>query len=257
MTAANISAASENKIHDNESARRLGFEGALVPGVAVYAYMSELPIRLWGRRWLERGCAECRFRRPVYHGTTLEVTGIKDGASLLISADAGKVQCASGGAWIASDERGGPALGVIPDRRPPAERPPASEATLAPGVTLGIAPFVIDEAALAAYLDAINETLPIYRAEGVVHPGQILQLANRALLENVVLGPWLHLRSTVRNRALAHIGERLSLRARITSNEVVKGNATVRFDALAIANGTTLIAEISHEAIWRPRPKEL
>ena len=129
VTAANISAASENKIHDNESARRLGFEGALVPGVAVYAYMSELPIRLWGRRWLERGCAECRFRRPVYHGTTLEVTGIKDGASLLISADAGEVQCASGSAWIASDERGGPALGVIPDRRPPASvrrraRPP-------------------------------------------------------------------------------------------------------------------------------------
>ena len=38
VNAFNLSAASENKIHDDTVARRFGFTGALVPGVEVYAY---------------------------------------------------------------------------------------------------------------------------------------------------------------------------------------------------------------------------
>ena len=35
---------SENKIHDDEVARRFGFSGGLVPGVDVYAYMAHAPV---------------------------------------------------------------------------------------------------------------------------------------------------------------------------------------------------------------------
>ena len=105
---------------------------------------------------------------------------------------------------------------------------------------------------LAAYLDEISETDPIYPVEGLVHPGQILRLANMALVQNVVLGPWIHVGSKVQNLAAVHIGQRLTLRATITSNEVSKGHAIVAFDAVVTADDRDA-AHITHTAIWRPR----
>ena len=40
VRAKNTSAYSQNKIHDDAVARRLGFKGGLVPGVTIYAYMT-------------------------------------------------------------------------------------------------------------------------------------------------------------------------------------------------------------------------
>jgi acyl dehydratase len=106
---------------------------------------------------------------------------------------------------------------------------------------------------LATYLDDVRETDPIYRAEGLLHPGQILRLANQALVQNVVLGPWIHVGSTLRNHAAAHAGEQLTLRAKVTSNALNKGHAIVEFDAIVVADGEKVIAELTHTAIWKPR----
>ena len=113
---------------------------------------------------------------------------------------------------------------------------------------------IIDAAMQARYLDDIRETDPIYRREGLVHPGQILRLANQALVQNVVLGPWIHVGSKVRHHAAALLGEALTLRSKIVSNAVSsKGHAIVEFDAIVVADGNRSIAEITHTAIWRPR----
>ena len=48
-----------------------------MPGVDVYAYMTHLPVQRWGRAWLERGTAECRFLKPVYDGDTAVVTAVE------------------------------------------------------------------------------------------------------------------------------------------------------------------------------------
>ena len=74
VQACNLSLASENKIHDDDVARRFGFAGGLVPGVEVYAYMTHLPVVRWGVAWLERGTAECRFSKPIYDGKLAIVT---------------------------------------------------------------------------------------------------------------------------------------------------------------------------------------
>ena len=50
VRAHNGAAASENKIHDDTVAQRFGFRGALVPGVAVFAYMAHLPVEALGPR---------------------------------------------------------------------------------------------------------------------------------------------------------------------------------------------------------------
>ena len=67
ISAFNISAASENKIHDDSIAKRFGFQGGLVPGVEVYAYMTNPIIQCFGGSWLETGSAECKFIKPVCH----------------------------------------------------------------------------------------------------------------------------------------------------------------------------------------------
>lgn len=253
VNAFNTATASENKIHDDAMAQRFGFRGGLVPGVEVFAYMAHMPVARWGRRWLESGQAECRFLKPVYDGVVAQVTATEAGDGLELCVTSGQLRCATGRAFIPADARPAPAIDALPTATPPVERPAASETSLKPGRALGIKPVTIDHAMLGSYLDDIRETEPIYRAEGLVHPGQILRLANMALVQNVVLGPWIHVGSTLRNHAAARVGEQLTPRSKITSNAVSKGHAIVEFDAIVVADGQRCVAEITHVAIWRPR----
>ena len=253
VNAFNTATASENKIHDDAMARRFGFRGGLVPGVEVFAYMAHMPVARWGRSWLERGQAECRFLKPVYDGAVARVTATEDGDALDLSVISGQDRCAAGRAFIPADRRPPPAIDALPVATPPSERPEATEASLKPGGALGITPVTIDRAMLASYLEDIRETEPIYRTGGLVHPGQILRLANMALVQNVVLGPWIHVGSKLRNYAAVHVGQQLTLHSRITSNAVSKGHAIVEFDAIVVADGERSVAEITHAAIWRPR----
>jgi hypothetical protein len=253
VTAFNTASSSENKIHDDSIAQRFGFRGGLVPGVEVFAYMAHMPVARWGRAWLENGRADCRFLKPIYDGAVARVTAVEEDDALTLCVESAEERCATGHAFMPSDRSPAPAVNAWPQTKPSASRPAASEAALAPGRALGITPLVIDRAMHANYLDDIRETDPIYRAEGLVHPGQILRLANLALVQNVVLGPWIHVGSTLRNHAAARMGEQLTLRSKITSNAVSKGHAIVEFDALVVVDGEKCVAELTHVAIWRPR----
>ena len=102
VTAFNASKESENKIHDDAVARRFGFSGGLVPGVDVYAYMTHLPVARWGRAWLERGTAECRFLKPVYDGDTAVVAATKSATGLDLRIESHGELCVTGRAELPS-----------------------------------------------------------------------------------------------------------------------------------------------------------
>src|ERR1043165_2231875 len=109
VRAHNGAATSENKIHDDATAQKFGFKGALVPGVAVFAYMAHVPVAHFGHAWLERGAAECRFLKPLYHGDIARATAPADGdAPALLVERQGEGGGAGGGrragAW--GGERG-------------------------------------------------------------------------------------------------------------------------------------------------------
>src|SRR5207244_12495294 len=91
------------------------------------------------------------------------------------------------------------------------------------------------------YLRDVRETDAIYAREGLAHPGALLRLCNLALRENVVLPPWIHTGSKVANFAAAHVGDELSVRARVAANYERKGHRLVDLDALVVANGRTVI----------------
>ena len=55
VTARNFSDAHENRMHSDDIAKRYGFSGALVPGVAVYGHLSYPLVEHYGADWLESG----------------------------------------------------------------------------------------------------------------------------------------------------------------------------------------------------------
>src|ERR671918_510250 len=86
VRAHNAATESENKIHHDDVARRYGFEGGLVPGVTVYAYMTHPVVAAFGRPWLERGTIEARFVRPCYDGDEIAVDADGDARALELTA---------------------------------------------------------------------------------------------------------------------------------------------------------------------------
>jgi hypothetical protein len=252
VEAFNTAKASENKIHDDDVARRFGFGGGLVPGVDVYAYMAHQPVAHWGRAWLERGTAECRFQKPVYDGDIATVTATETAQGLDLRVESHGEICATGRAFL-------PAQSAVPPEPfaepppPSAERLPASETTLAVGTLLGIRPLPITRDLVAQCIADLRETESLYLKEGLAHPVIIARTGNWALNHNVVLGPWMHVGSELQHFAAARVGDELSVRGRITANYEHKGHRFVDADVLVLANRITPVARIAHTAIWLPR----
>jgi acyl dehydratase len=254
VSAYNTAKASENKIHDDETARRFGFTGGLVGGVHVYAYMTHQPLVRWGRAWLERGTGECRFTKPVYDGDIAEILADETGGVLEMRVISHGEVCATGSATLPVSITA-PSVADFEDSVPAAHdsRPPADEQSLAVGRWLGMNPLDVTQAFHAQDLSDARETDPLYAAEGIVHPGVILRCCNWVLSNNVVLPAWMHVGSKVQNLGLAHIGDTLSARARVTQNYMHKGHKFVEIDALVLANGTKPLARVTHTAIYLPR----
>ena len=71
----NSAAESKGSIHDDETARAMGYKGGLVPGVTVLGYMSRLMQETFGSRWQSGSTFNGRLRRPVYEAAVLTVEG--------------------------------------------------------------------------------------------------------------------------------------------------------------------------------------
>jgi hypothetical protein len=253
VAAYNTAHDSENKIHDDATARRFGFGGGLVPGVDVYGYISHLPVMRWGRAWLERGSAECRFLKPVYDGDMTTVTATENGAGLEISVESRGGLCATGRAMLPAIPPAMPSLSDFHEVAQRPERPPADECSLAEGTWLAIDPYPVTPEMAARYLADAHESAMIYAEEGLIHPRDVLRSCNFVLSRNVVFGPWVHTGSRIQHLAAARVGDTLSVRARITGNYEKKGHHFVDIDALVLANRTAPIARIAHTAIYRLR----
>ena len=252
VDAYNMSWDSENKIHDDAVAKRFGFSGGLVPGVDVYGYMTHQAVARWGRSWLSHGTADCRFIKPVYDGKLATIAAAESPNGLDIQVESEGVLCATGSADLPPPAKP-PALDGFPATEVRASRPPASREALAEGAWLGIAPFPVTAEYFAQYLIDLRESNSLYANEGLVHPGIILRACNWAISHNVVLGPWIHVGSKVRNFAAARVGDALSVRARIERNYEHKGHLFVDLDVLVLTRDTTPVARVAHTAIYRPR----
>jgi hypothetical protein len=252
VEAYNTAKVSENKIHDDEVAKKFGFGGGLVPGAIVYAYMTHLPLERWGRAWLERGAAECRFAKPVYDGDRVMVTASETDGVLDIRLDCRGALCATATAALPNAVTS-PALDDFRRVAQRPSRPPADETSLAIGTWLGIEPVVATPDLVAQYVREVRETSTLYEREGLLHPVLVPHICNFALNRNVMLGPWMHVGSKIQHFAAARLGDSLDVRARVTGNYEHKGHLFVDIDALIVANDRTPVARSEHLSIYRPR----
>jgi hypothetical protein len=251
VLATNLATTSTNKIHDDAVAQQYGFKGGLVPGVEVYAYLTH-PLVEQSRDWLTRGSMHVRLRRPVYDGgwVTVTVTDAADGSLAVIGRDEAGTECAVATAQLQGDTTPPPNQPRTPLPDP---RPRASTESLRPDAPLGTVDEQFDAARAEEYLDAIGETLPVYRTEKVAHPGWLLRRANRILSRNVEMGPWMHVESNVHNLAPVHDGEHISTRGVVSDVFERGGHKFVTLDVVVYASDRPAV-HIEHAAIYEPRP---
>jgi hypothetical protein len=253
VQAFNTATASTNKIHDDAVAQQLGFRGGLVPGVDVFAYLCHVPAERWGRAWLESGTIKARFTTPVYDGDEVEVRPAWNGDDHveLALVDPAEVLCATATAALLATAAVLPNVADWPSGPPPDVRPPASLRSLTAGPLGSIAAtFHADRA--TDYLDDIREHLPLFRDEGLAHPGWLLRFANYVLSTNVALGPWIHVSSSVVLLHSVGDGDVVETRALVTDVYERGGHRFVDLDVLQVV-GERPVTRTAHTAIYEPR----
>jgi len=134
-----------------------------------------------------------------------------------------------------------------------AERSPVNATSYQLGKWLGTAPRTWAGDAAREYLTDVRETDTIYTRERLGHPGLLQRIMNRVLVDNAILGPWIHVGSRMQLLAACGTGDELAARAKVTGNYEKKGHRFVELDALVIANGRTPVAHCEHIAIYQPR----
>jgi acyl dehydratase len=252
VSAYNTSIQSENKIHDDTVARKYGFSGGLVPGVDVIAYMMHQPIARWGRAFLERGLIDARFLKPVYDGETAEVRAVEQDGVLALEVESRGELCATGSASLPASAPSF-ASADFKDVPPVAERRPVSTSSYEVDKWLGTVPREWAGSAATEYLADIRETDPVFAREGLGHPALLQRMMNKVLVDNAILGPWIHVGSKMQLLSAAKTGDELTARAKVIGNYEKKGHRFVELDALVLANGKTPLAHCWHIAIYQPR----
>lgn len=241
VRAVNTAADSENKIHDDRVAAQYGFRGGLVPGVTVYGYLAEAALQHFGEPWLARGAMDVRFHQPVYEGEGVEVE--------IAAEENGRVRVsisdrAIGVAWVHDESPStAPPQSALQERREP------SVESLATGTVLGSLHLPLDLATsrMSAPLD------PAIGNDRLAHPAILLALANKILVDNYNLGPWIHSASEVRKFSPARDGESIRVRARVEDGFERKGHEIAVLDVFIDTEQGRAIEHARHTAIWRPR----
>ncbi|MGD8831211.1 MAG: hypothetical protein PVF57_11460 [Pseudomonadales bacterium] len=250
VVARNFSEAHENRIHSDDVARKYGFQGALVPGVAVFGHLTHPLAERFGEAWLQRSVNHTRFFKPAYHGDRLTITLTEqtDGYRVTAENDAGTLL-----AELVSGEPGKlppPEDGAVFDAEP---RKQTARAEIRWETVREGEPFpewhyqvVTDEN--QRYANEIDDTLPLYRF--VAHPHLLLSLANQALTREYEMPAWLHVGSEIRFRELVRVGDTLAVNAVPLEKWEKKGHQFIRL-YVTCTRLDVLTTEIFHTAIFR------
>jgi hypothetical protein len=237
----NSATESENKIHDDAEAQRLGLRGGLVPGVTLYAYLTELLLPLIGPDFLRRGSSLVRFIRPVYEQEQVTCTATltsttSDPAAGPVSFDLAVIgpdgaACAIGSAALdlfapapSREPAGAPAPVVDPANRPALTRESAPI-----GAPLATRTVRVDAETVEAYADEVADPSPWYRGGSpfglpLVPPGLLAGQPARLLRQNFSFGPSVHTASEIQHLALPLAGGDYTVDAKLVETFTKRGN---------------------------------
>lgn len=249
VVARNFSTATENKIHSDEIARRYGFKGALVPGVAVFGHLTYPLVERFGEDWLRQSLSNVRFHKPAYHEDALRINVSEDDTGL-------HVQCHNAEDVLLADLHASL----------PTEMPAPHDSSVFDGIVKDptrvdmvwdtVQPmqpfsewhFQVTADGNATYAEQITDPLPIYRH--IAHPHWQLSIANQALTREYLMPAWIHVGSEIRFRELVRVGDTLRVKAVPLEKWQRKGHEFVKL-YLAYMRDDVLTTEIFHTAIFK------
>jgi hypothetical protein len=229
LTAVNSDPESENRMHADDVAQSLGFRAGLVPGVDVFEYMARLLIDTEPVWFADGGSAELRLLKPYYDGEAVRVT--LDPREKRVQAD-DRATLQYGIEIL--ETAAVPPFALLP--LAPA-RPKAHEALLEPGTTLG------------SFRRILQAGVPASQTAR-----EFLELANRLLMYNFILDPWIHAGSRIHWLANAmHNIREVEVRGEILERKERKGHGFVTFRVvyLDVDQAMSPVAWIDHTAIWK------
>jgi len=249
VVAENHAAASENRIHSDEIASRLGFRGALVPGVAVYGYMTHPLVERFGAQWLSSHQSSVRFLKPAYEGEELRIVmGEID--------DRYEVTCHS-----PRDEL----LAILDSSMPAGSRPAEQPAVFSSApierdrVTIAWDtidlehPFPVwhwraESAGNATYAAQVADRLDIYSR--FIHPHWALATANYVLVRAFIMPAWIHVGSEISQYRPFLVDSQIDVQAAPLEKWTRKGHEFVRL-CIRYSDAGGLACQVDHTAIYK------
>ena len=254
ITARNHSHTSENRIHSDDVAQRYGFRGGLVPGVAVFGYMTHPLVTELGEAWLGHGILNVRFLKPAYEGDRLHI-------ALATSDATHAVTCRNDRNEVLA-ELSLTTPKTLPEadaraRLPAPSTRPARVDISASAIDIGV-PFAPLRQTPSAednrtYAERVSDDLDVYR-RGVLHPHLLQHWSNLALVQRFVMPAWIHVSSEMRFRRTLRVGDAVEIRAVPIEKWERKGHEFVKLYVAYVVNGEPA-TEVFHTAIYRVAEK--
>ena len=229
-TALNTAPDSENRIHGDELAQQYGFEGGLVPGVTVSAYLVHPLVEHWGKNWLDRGYANCRITSPLYDKELFNVTTDVVGPSRANTNLTRENGIVSANAEVAMPDHISPAPLLRKDKLAELDykAPKASRAIWEQLKAEGCRSFVFswtDDNPLI-YLSN-EEKLPELlqpKVGGYANLSFLLGCSNWILAGNAFMNPWVHLQTISQNYRAVSLNSALIAQMEINKIYEKKGH---------------------------------
>ncbi len=248
VVARNFAESHENQIHSDEIARRHGFQGALVPGVAVFGHLTHPIVAQFGERWLAHSVSEVRFIKPAYDGDELTISCEEDASGY-------NLQCRNAESELLAELH----------TRMPSELPEPMPSSAFSGTaksrerqTIGWdvvqphQPFVpfhwqITEERNRLAARQVSDSLPIYRTRA--HPHLLLSEVNAALTREFIMPAWIHVGSEIRLRSLLKVPDVVRSQTMVVEKWRRKGHEFAR-TYTTYHRGGKLVTDVYHTLIF-------
>ena len=251
--ARNFSVDSENKIHSDAIAKRLGFTGALVPGVTVFGHLTWPLTEKIGERWLAGSYVTTRFLKPAYDGERLTITHQERDRTIVTECHnssgvlLANLECDLLTDLPAVDSR------ANSKRSAPMERAEIAWNTVLVGEPLPTYLWEPDVVHNCEYAARLDDDTAIFQ-QGVLHPHAILSQANQVLVRCYIMPAWIHTGSEIRFRKALHVGDAIEVRSIPIERWERKGHQFIKL-YIAYCVGGEVTTEIFHTAIFRVAEK--
>ncbi len=258
--ALNTAPDSENQIHGDDMAQRFGFQGGLVPGVTISAYLIQPAVAAWGMEFLDRGAAHVQVTSPLYDEETFQVQILSQGNA---HYEAQLVR--AGGSISASAEVSLPELAASPPARnhdpiaaPEYVGPPASIDTLTRLQQEGCVAYRYHWGAkhrMQHYLRDMSVMPALLSGDNAyANMSYLLGISNWILAGNAYMNPWIHLETTSQNYRPVPQGTDIVAEMRVVEFFEKKGHEFVDVNvALFDESDDTCLMTVRQRAIYKLR----